>query len=170
MILLKTEGSLAKMPGRRGMLRSGPLNLDPAAQICWPRVLITDIDFRSGGWGEKGRVRRWWAAAGDESRGGAALGSPEFGVSCAPGLKLTRARVWVFSAARRTRLGTRLGSGKPGAVLAAAAAGRRSGAAPARAFGPCLCQTMGAKRGNRSVWCSPRLELSCEGVQRRRRR
>ena len=152
------------------MLRSGPLNLDPVAQICWPRVLITDIDFRSGGWGEKGRVRRWWAAAGDESRGGTVLGSPEFGVSCAPGLKLTRARVWVFSAALRTRLGTKLGSGKSGAVLAAAAVGRRSGASPARAFGPCLCQTMGAKRVSRSVWCSPRLELSCEGVQSRRRR
>jgi hypothetical protein len=152
------------------MLRSGPLNLDPAAQICWLRVLITDIDFRSGGWGEKGRVRRWCAAAGDESRGGAVLGSPEFGVSCAPGLKLTRARVWVLSTARRSRLGTKLGSGKPGAVLAAPAAGWRGEASPARAFKPCLCQTKGAKRGRRSVWCSPRLESSYEGVQSRRRR
>ena len=78
-------------------------------------------------------------------RGGAAGNSPDLAKSGRPGVKSTRARVWVFSAALRTRLGTKLGSGKSGAVLAAAAAGWRGEASPARAFRPCLCQTAGAK-------------------------
>ena len=39
-------------------------------------------------------MRRWWAAAGDESRGGAALSSPEFGVSGVPGFALSRVLSW----------------------------------------------------------------------------
>ena len=35
-----------------------------------------------------------WAAAGDESRGGAALSSPELGVSGVPGVALSRVLSW----------------------------------------------------------------------------
>ena len=152
------------------MLAFGPPDLDPTIRTYPDLDLIPRVKFGSGGPGRLGAWGRRRVIAGDESRGGAVLGSPEFGVSCAPGLKLTRARVWVLSTARRTRLGTRLGSGKPRAVLAAPAAGWQGEASPARAFKPCLCQTKGAKRVRRSVWCSPRLESSYEGVQSRRRR
>ena len=39
-------------------------------------------------------MRRRWAAAGDKSRGGAALSSPEFGVSGVPGVALSRVLSW----------------------------------------------------------------------------
>ena len=39
-------------------------------------------------------MRRRWAAAGDESRGGAALSSLELGVSGVPGVALSRVLSW----------------------------------------------------------------------------
>ena len=39
-------------------------------------------------------MSRQWAAAGDESRGGATLSSPKFGVSGVPGVALSRVLSW----------------------------------------------------------------------------
>ena len=50
----KLKGSLAKSTGRTGMHDSRPLDLDLVVQICWHRVLISCVHFRSDGLGPSG--------------------------------------------------------------------------------------------------------------------
>ena len=50
MIWLKSEGSLTKGAGRRGMLRSGSPDLDPMAQDRLDPDLISGVETRSDGW------------------------------------------------------------------------------------------------------------------------
>jgi len=54
LILLKTEGSLSKMPGRRGIHGSRPLDHDLRDRVWWAIDLIWTAGPRSCGQGEKG--------------------------------------------------------------------------------------------------------------------
>jgi len=144
----KDEGSLTKMLGRRGMFRSDPLNLDPAAQICWARDLIVTAGHRSDGSGRLGARAAALATGGEHLRWWAAALAPDFTELDAPGLKSTRA--WVRRVRRNTRNPPRVTAGLAEALGGECKGGGGSARhdSPACAFVRCS----GLEDGGKRLW------------------
>ena len=122
------------------MFRSDPLNLDPAAQICWAQVLIVTVGHRSDGSGCLGAQAAALATGGEHLRWWAAALAPDFTELDAPGLKSTRA--WVRRVRRNTRNPPRVTAG-----LAEALDGEcKGGGGSARHDSP-ACAWSGGSRG-----------------------
>ena len=85
LIQWKLRGSLAKMPGRRGIFGSGPSDHDPKVQIKMFRNIILRVRNRSGG---SGVLRARVSGAERRSavpRWGFTGGSLEFAIPAFPG-------------------------------------------------------------------------------------
>ena len=146
--LEKLRGSLAKVAARRGMFRSDPLNLDPAAQICWARDLIVTAGHRSDGSGRLGARAAALATGGEHLRWRAAALALDFTELYAPGLKSTRA--WVRRVRRNTRNPPRVTAG-----LAEALGGERKGGGGSARHDLPACtfmQCSGLRDGGKRLW------------------